>query len=733
MLHIHQLLQKNKHLLLVTILSIATHWYIFFDTKNLNSGDWIHVDFPLLKSLWNEKMWLTYFNIGQVMPVPNNLPFYWLASILANVLNINWDVATRILFFSPSVVLTPIFSYKYFEKVFGEESKMPFFASSLYCFNTLFLKFQLDLLTFAAVWAFYPALLLSLESYLSKPRSRHLFFTALLVFVSIIYEIRLFIVICSTIALYIALWICIEKTQFKIKMFRIFGYSVGFISGGLLHAFWILPFVLDRATSKSLLSLYSEVFISFHNVLDALTLHSYQWVNGMVMYPFIKQKVEIHMFLIPLVVIIGFFSSRLLKKNRLHALFFSIIFLVSVFLTKQSNAPFTSVYAYLFKHLPLFNMYRESSKFFHPLALSLSFFFALGLDFLFKSIGTFSKKSAILVVFTILFISTYFNTRLFINQTVGGMTKGQDIPQNVQLINDYINSDSQPSRLLWFMYSRFGHQSYVHPSILDIHSLFRLQFNDGKYHYDMKYIDEVLTGERFKIVLEELNIKYLILPVAEKFEKHAGKEGTYMTSNYKELYGDNDQEDVAKIVNKLSYLKRVKIIGESYIYENLSFQPKIRLKKGVSPSDESKLKFVQNSSSSYAVSLTNHSQISSSQLVFSETYHYGWKVAGCAHMYFWQKIANYNKCYLSDSFHTKSNFGLNVFEINPAVMCRMPGVCKPNGSGTYDLNFELFFYPDNYLYIGLFISAISICLNGIVAIVLHRSSSIMGSRGGEVK
>lgn len=733
MLHIKLFLQKNKYLLLITIISIITHWYIFFDTKNLNGGDWIHVDFPLLKSLWNERMWLTYFNIGQVMPVPNNLPFYWVASILANMLNFNWDVSTRILFFGPSVVLTPIFSYKYFEKVFREEKKMAFFASSLYCFNTLFLKFQLDLLTFAAVWAFYPALLLSLDSYLYKPSTRQLFFTALLVFVSIIYEIRLFIVICSTIGLYIILWIFIEKDQFKLKMFRVFGYFLGFISGILLHAFWILPFVLDRATSKSLLSLYSEVFQSFHNILDAFTLHSYQWVDGMVMYPFIKQPIETYMFLIPIVAILGFFSARQRKKNRLYAIFFSTIFLVSVFLTKQSNAPFTSIYANLFKHLPLFNLYRESSKFFHPLAISVSFFFALGLDSLLKSIGIFSKKSAILVVLALLFISTYFNTRLFINQSVGGMTKGQDIPQNVQLINDYINSDRQPSRILWFMYSRFGHQSYVHPSILDIHSLLRSHFNDGKYHYDIHYIEDLLNSERFKMVLEGLNIKYFVIPEAEKFRKHVGSGGTSTTSNYMELYGNNDQEDVSRIANKISYLKLVKVIGKSYIYENVFFLPKIHLKNGTSHFGQSKLEFVQNSSSSYNVSFTSSPRTSSSQLVFSESYHHGWKVVGCANMFLLQKIANYNKCFLADTFHSKSNLGLNIFEINPTAMCQIPGVCKLNQSGTYDLDFELYFYPDSYLYIGMFISLISLCLIAYVMTVLHRSSSKMGTFGGEAK
>lgn len=706
----YKIAYKYRYLGLLLAISLIVHHYIFTSTGELSAGDWVYIHKDYLASLLSLRSWVAHSNLGFPVPVPNNLPFYWLAAVLRILFGFDWNTSTKVIFLLPITIFPPLFSFLLFEKIFRNE-RMAFFASCLYTYNTLFLKFQLDFITFAVVWAIFPGMVLSLVSFLEKPTKKHWVLSLVYVALAIVYEARLSLVALAFITFYTLVWVFMDSRQLVEKVKRLFSYFLSIFFGLTMHLFWILPYFLSTDLRSSISgNIHTEMFLSFHNIIDAFTLHSYQWYKGLVMYPFTVQPIEPQMFLVPILALLGFYIGRGIRKNNTQYIVFGISLIISLFFTKQSNAPFKNVYGFLFQYLPLFVIFRESSKFFHILALSMAFFFALGIEKVFQIFKKKSHRLAFITIGLLLLFTTFYNSRNFITQTVGGMTKEVLVPTETQKLNKFLISNRGVYRVAPFTYDRFIYQSDFHPGLINIFTIYSTYFPKNGNPYDYDNLAKAIRSERFRLLLGKLNVKYIILPLEEKYVRVFSINNSDMSSNYEDLYPGKKMDEFENLFSQVGYLKKVAQFGKLTVYENLFFIPKITVEHRLDHVlSKPELTFNQKTHSEYEVSL--YTQSNDLTLEFAESYHSGWKIVGCNSKPFWYKIIHNQNCVLNDTFHHTSDYMMNEFKFDLKSLCKLEDVCT--NSNPKNANFRIIFYPDYYMNIGI---VISIAI--IIAIIL---------------
>lgn len=716
---------KNKiYIILLLVISFISHWYIFFDYRILNWGDWVYYFNSQSSTVLNFIIYLAPFDLGLIMPLPSNWVFY-LTFYFINFLGISWDVFTRLFFLIPMVFLTPLFSFLLFKKIF-KSNLIAFFSSCIYSFNTFFLKLQLDHITYAFIWWILPALFLSIINYLETKKSKYLIYNSLLVFVGIVYEIRIMILVLVFLSFFQFIHLIIDNNRLKKKIRDNIYIFISYGIGILMHSFWLIP-MLFGLNSDIMAHASSTPFTSFYDILDAFTLHMYSWSHNLVLYPFIKQPIDLRHFLIPILALCGmlFFTERFKNRSlKLYFSFFSLSALIFIFLAKQELVPFSKVYGWLFYNFPLFNIYRESSKFFILAAISLSFFYGIGLYWIYNFIQKYNKRMAILTTAILLFFSSIFNLQHFFDQKIGGMTKGMEIPEDYKILEEKLSNDNQYYRILWLPTKhRFGFHSEIHPfvSMGNLISIFKDKANFTPFDRNLllqNQLSFLLKQQCLNQLLDRLSVKYVVIPSVKKTEVKKNMAESEWTWEIFRHYGAS-QEAFVKEISKLPYLEKIDIGTEELaVFENKDFRPHIY----ITDEEETIYKYVDYQKidyqfvnpTKYTIRLKNLSE--PVYLNFSEAYHPDWKIR--VGDFNWFKVLTEKNYFLLDEFHFENDAKLNSFMISPEYIKShySDSFYKENSDGSMDLELTLYFRPQSHLYFGLIISitTLAACLGYLI-------------------
>jgi hypothetical protein len=682
----------NHHIFFIFILlviSFISHSYLFFDRNYLNWGDWIHVPNASLITMYDFKLWLGYYNFGDVMFFPNNLPFYWLASYLYTQYGINWDLFTRIVFLFPIIFFTPVSFYIFIKKII-DSPFICFITTSVYSFNTFFLKLQLDWLTYAYIWWILPLVVYCYLSYDDTEDPTYLIYNSILVGISFIFEIRIAIILLVFISLFIFLKNLTNIKSIKYKKIVLYFGSIAVAI--CLNLFWILPF--SSSISSDVMSLASEsVFTPFFSLAEVITLKSYQWTGNLIYEAFNIQKVETRFYLLPLIILLGVLLINV-KKNKIFLTLFSL-YLIFVFLAKQNNPPFGFIYVWLFKYIPLFNMYRESSKFIIIVAFTSSTL----LGYCLFEINNF-LRSRVKLIFRILmgivfvFIVSIYNLENFINGEIGGMTKGVSIDKNLQAINDMIEQDKEFSRILWIpVKPRFGTFSLNHPAI------------DGKYLKDYVYKNklciennsaEYLNSISFysycnRELLKKLSVKYVVIIPEEEIVKSTGPGKSEKKIEIYEYF--KDQGSFIYDANKNNFLKKQNLdsVNNGMVYLNKDINSRITIYNNEFEMNIDNI--ISNSYTDFEFKINNLNSIN--KINFNEKYHPDWELT-------------INDKILPKNYLIKNELGLNTFEIDKIFLSEF-------GSNP---NLKITFNSDNKLDRGIILTKISLFILAGIYLVL---------------
>ena len=231
------------------------------------------------------------------------------------------------------------------------------------------------------------------------------------------------------------------------------GLMVGAIFSAL-NAYWVLPlikFPISSTVFSSLTKNSSLDFTQLKNSISLLQPHWYENVFGKIP-PFRKEFL-----LIPILT----FLAPILKRKDKQVWFWTVVAIISVFLTKGANPPFPQVYSWLFTHIPGFSLFRDSTKFFFLVALSYSVLIAFTVD---EIIKRFPKLKVIFPLFVI-FYFLFLVRPVYLRQMTGTFSEPRYETDYFSLANK-IKADTSFGRVFWIpSQAPLEYSSPTHPSV----------------------------------------------------------------------------------------------------------------------------------------------------------------------------------------------------------------------------------------------------------------------------
>lgn len=489
----------------------------------------------------------------------------------------------------------------------------------------------------------------------------------------------------------------------------------------LFNSFWIFGVVLYYATLSKVAfaSVLSEPLSmqnsasSYFNVFRMLSLWSFGGEAGGIPYYNYSSVYSYNpliifgLFLIPIISILGLIR---LKKEVNKYIFFVALFLFSVPMTVGSyGGLFSHIYEWAYYHLPLFSMFRSSFKISALYIFCLSFFLII-----FIKSFTAIRSRIIMSIFVLILI--VFNAFPFFTGRLYERSKQiSAIPSYYYDAKNFFNNDRSEYRILLLPEQYFASYSWGftggNPETMWGKSLVVRQ--GGSILYPSNKLAAELDSDIFSkqyskanILMKKLNVKYIV--ERNDFDWHFYKEISQSPSEVKKAL--MPYEKVATFGKLDIYKVPDSVRSESIIGNNISFE-KI-------------------SDSYYKIYL--HHVRSSELLSFLESYDYGWKL-------FVDKYSNGN-CKLISSSHGQVKCEANIshsllYELlflakkpifdsqhkpifdyanswnidKKTIIENYPSTYyKVNSDRSIDATLSLYFIPQDYLYIGIFVSLLSI-------------------------
>lgn len=435
-------------------------WFVSF--LPLASGDW-GIKFPgaLEQYSFYPQAWDAHFGNGlggnAVFLLGLDTYYFGVVTFLFRYLNLPWVYIERLLWVVPFMLLTSVGSILLFRYLFVS-SLHSLLSMFIYGFNTYIIMITSGgqmgvVLGYAAAPLVLYGFISALQEKSIKIRFVRIVAAGLFVSLQFAFDLRLTYI---TLAVVVA-WVIMEAASRKNG--KVFVYAaLPVMIAGLLHAFWLLPFVLIR--QNPLASLGEEFtnvgmvrFLSFAPFEHTLSLLQPNWPENIFG--------KIHFFqpeflFIPIVAfssLLFIYQTHLSIMQKKAIMFFSLLGLVGAYLSKGTNLPLGDFYIWLFNIIPGFVMFRDSTKFYLLIALSYSVLIPFSLLQIGSWIGqkTGGKhKQASIVAVTVTFVLMWFLIhREGIAGQIGGTFSPRSVPQEYVRLQEFFVANDGFSRLLW--------------------------------------------------------------------------------------------------------------------------------------------------------------------------------------------------------------------------------------------------------------------------------------------
>ena len=694
-----KLISKYWYIIIIIFLALIFHTW-FFNFGILSRGDWGYYSKELQSIFFSSRgSWIGNVLIGLPNTILTYTPLNVAEQFLHNIFKLNFGVTERLLFFFPMVF--SLFFSAYCIVLYLFKSRIAAsIAGLVFLFNVnvlasnsipLFCSFG------TAAFSFYFAL-----KFLIGSNKANLVYSLLFLFLSSAYDFRVTYIILFILFLYITYYyFFINKIKKNIFVLLII-YFLVFV---MLNLYWLMPALFQNTLTNNRLFDRSLFGNSFFDILKSMTLFFYTW-TGSQPTDFKVQSIPLFFFAIPIFAFLGLILNR---KNK-NIIFFGIIALLGIFLSKQSGNPFPNAYLWLYNNFPGFNAFREASKFYFLIALGYSVIIGSFIDWIWRNWN--KNKWQTLGKYTLTFLIAglfLWNTKPIITGEIGLLYIPRHIPGDYLVFKDFVLKQPEYFRTFWTPTdSRWGIYVNNKPKISNVNVIEsewgkNVSLNPGYNNLpENKKITEIFKIKGANELFDISSIKYIIVPIRDFtndddfFIYYGGSEN----ANIREWYISE--------LDKVEWLKKIDIGTKDLVtYENENFRPHIYMTKEQETIYQElpykKVDFEQKNPSEYKIHLKNIS--SSFYLNFSESYHPDWGV----------KIGNFNwfsailekNYFLKGENHIKNNAGLNSFYIDLSSISSNNN-CTKNEDGSYNVDLTLYFKPQSYFYLGLIISGITL-------------------------
>ncbi|MFA5993857.1 MAG: carbohydrate binding domain-containing protein [Parcubacteria group bacterium] len=543
-------------------------WFNIFSI--LNSSDWGYWPSETTKQLVDSYgAWIDFFNLGSVnIQLTFNL-FTLIWSVITN-LGFSYDLATKITFLIPIAILGFIAPYVLFKKLTKNEL-IAFIIALFYGTTTHFLVRQTAHLPIAFVYALTPLILYLFSLALEKNKLVNWMIFVLIYFIGVCYEIRIAYIVTSILFLYFMLFYIYDIKKYWKNILLSIALFLG------LNIFWLFPMLFGRLSgSISTIAnrgLFGDVLF---NLQSAFTLSESSWTGSLLNSQFIKQSVIWYFWILPIITFSVFIFNTKQSKYKKEIIFFGIVSLAGIFLTKQSAEPFTGAYLWLYNNFPGFNLFREASKFYLLTAIGYAGLIGYGLLTLKEGKNKILNR-CIFSAFAMILISTsLWNMKPLITGDIRTMFISKHIPSDQLILKEFILMQPEYFRTIWVPRdSRWGIFTNQKPKISSVAML-----NGGwKNLIDTGNKDEKLIQDNiintFKLsfsnnLLDSSSVKYVIVPPQDV----ANDDDFFI------YYGGDKNLDIRQWyiseLDKINWLKKIDIgTKDLMIYENENYKEPI--------------------------------------------------------------------------------------------------------------------------------------------------------------
>ncbi len=525
-------------------------------------GDWSYKHIGTLKDALQMSTWIGNNGFGSFDELVWRAPFNFLFGLFA-AFDIPINVSEKFIVFIPIAITSLLAPYLLVWQI-TKNRLASVFGALFYATNTYFLAInpqghQLltlagNILTLAfALW------MRALEG----TRYRLYVATALLLWLTSIVDFRLFYIGVLLFAGYLLYWrlMTYGMKALPIRQLLIFGGITG-----LLQVGWLAATVMSGGSSSGDAVLSRSLFGSeYWDLASALTLHHPFWTGTTTSW-FIYTGVPLLFWLIP----IGVCAALIIERKNTQVVFFAVVAVLGILLSKQTSQPFGALYPFLFENLPGFNAFRESTKFYYLVALGYTVVLAALIVSLANMKGRvrFSRPLYITVL-VIIGGMALLNALPYITGSMNKLLTPRTMPADYARIADKLDKDQGYYRTLWVPIApRWSYFSSTHPRV-NATNLVSIAAghasSTGNYDSPAEQLSTIIASPLFKQYLQSGAVKYVFVPLRD----------TANQDDFFQFYGD-DRQFYIDALDNVSFLSRVDMgLKDVVVYQNKTYQPYI--------------------------------------------------------------------------------------------------------------------------------------------------------------
>lgn len=510
-------------LIISIIIFIFRTW--FLTGLNLAGGDWPYLFKETIQGF-------------SFLPDPGNLwlgPYYQITSkVFVEYLHIPWEITERIWWFWMFLAVS-FFSSLFLSKVILGKSKFNFISALIFMTNTYILMIvgggQMGV---ALSYAFAPAVLGTFINYLNNSSRKNLIVAGIILAFQIMFDPRIAYVMTFGIALYFFISLILDKNKRRLIFHFISFCFVSAAIAFLINSPWIIArffsenknFLID----PSLGSVGSLSFFSFGSFSYAFSLLHPNWPENIFGKTYFLRPEFLTLPLLAFGSLLFLVKEEKIKKE---ILFFSLLGLLGIFLSKGVQEPFGQVYTWIFARVPGFVLFRDPTKFYVLIVLSYMILIPFSLEKISKSILSRFNSKSIAILPVILFLLLWaFLIRPALFGKLSGTFRPHQVSSAYIYLKNFLVKDTAYSMTLWVPNkSSLSFHSSTHP-----------------------LLEAATFSEKF---LKENKIKYIIVP-----EDTEGK--IFLTDR---KYDEQLYKKTIINLAKIPYITRVEEFGKIIVFQ----------------------------------------------------------------------------------------------------------------------------------------------------------------------
>lgn len=518
-------------------------WY--FQAGYLTFGDW-RPELPMsaVQNFPVAKLWIERDQLG--VPTPIFYPFYTLYSWLAHF-QIGFPIAERIqaFWFFPPVLISGTWLFTYALTKDRLAASLASFVS--FMTPTMLLPAFGGHTNATNAMAFAPWSLLGAYQMVRQRNLLWLSIVGISFFAESLYDVRwapltlVFMVVFALAASSNSIW----------RKLRDIGLCVvaALIGAIAENLYWLLPHIVGSATAlappNGNLDPAWVVRLSVMTFGDALATWNPFFVNDFIHQPIISAHAPAYALLYPLIVV----ASAALGMRRSAPMAFAALatYFLGAFFLKGANDPFPGVYPWFFNHFPIFNAYRDPSKFAFVVVFSASTCIALGISAVHRARYRYVYAISVMLFAALLCIHAF--------DRIGGVVVARAMPARYAALNGFLEADTSFGRVLALPEdSRWLEHTTLHPVIngeeIGNGEFMRWQESRDNPAHALSYIYSPL----FPRLLQYSAVRYIVFD-----------DTVYDDATVNGL-GDSSAR-VRDILNKTPYLREVARLGTVSVFK----------------------------------------------------------------------------------------------------------------------------------------------------------------------